>query len=113
MIGAAELALLPDHATVINTARGVRPGLRRPGRGVRPGRLFAILDVTDPSRCRATSPLYDLPNVMVTPHIAGSLGTEIQRLSDHALDELDPLDLSGEPLRAEITPTSSPSAPEP
>jgi phosphoglycerate dehydrogenase-like enzyme len=35
------------------------------------------------------SPLYRLPNVLLTPHIAGSLGTETQRLADYVVDEIE------------------------
>ncbi|MDR7275028.1 hydroxyacid dehydrogenase [Catenuloplanes atrovinosus] len=102
MIGAAELALLPDHATVINTARGSLIDPVALEAECRSGRLFAILDVTDPEPLPAAHPLRSLPNVMITPHIAGSLGTEILRLSDFALDELGRW-LAAEPLRAEVT----------
>ena len=33
--------------------------------------------------------MYDLPNVLLTPHVAGSLGNELPRLADRALDELE------------------------
>jgi phosphoglycerate dehydrogenase-like enzyme len=103
MIGAAELALLPDHATVINTARGSLIDPAALAAQCRAGRLFAILDVTDPEPLPADAALRDAPNVMVTPHLAGSLGTEIRRLTDHTLDELARW-VAAEPLRAEITP---------
>ncbi|GAB7038467.1 MULTISPECIES: hydroxyacid dehydrogenase [Catenuloplanes] len=102
MIGAAELALLPDHATVINTARGSLIDPRALERECRSGRLFAILDVTDPEPLPRDHPLRSVPNVMITPHIAGSLGTEILRLSDFALDELGRW-VAAEPLHAEVT----------
>ena len=35
------------------------------------------------------SPLYELPNVFLTPHIAGSLGQETQRLADCIVDEVE------------------------
>ncbi|MCX5209036.1 hypothetical protein OG689_06980 [Kitasatospora sp. NBC_00240] len=41
------------------------------------GRLNAVLDVTVPEVLPADSPLYDLPNVLLTPHVAGSLGGEL------------------------------------
>ncbi len=88
MIGAAELAALPDHATVINTARGSLIDTTALERECASGRIAAILDVTDPEPLPASSVLYDLPNVMLTPHIAGSMGSERQRMSDAALDEL-------------------------
>ena len=74
LIGAAELALLRDGATVINTARGAVLDTAALESECATGRLDAILDVTDPEPLPASSLLYDLPNVMITPHIAGSLG---------------------------------------
>jgi phosphoglycerate dehydrogenase-like enzyme len=103
MIGAAELALLPDHATVINTARGSLIDTEALAAECRSGRLFAILDVTDPEPLPAGAELRGMPNVMITPHIAGSLGSEILRLSDHTLDELSRW-LADEPLRTAINP---------
>lgn len=88
-IGARELALLPDGATVINTARGSVLDTAALERECVGGRLNAILDVTDPDPLPPGSVLASLPNVMVTPHIAGSLGTETRRMSGQALDELE------------------------
>jgi phosphoglycerate dehydrogenase-like enzyme len=102
MIGAAELAELPDHATVVNTARGSLVDSDALAAECQAGRLFAILDVTDPEPLPADSPLRSARNVMVTPHIAGSLGTEIHRLTDHTLSEVARW-LAGEPLRHQIT----------
>lgn len=88
-IGARELALLPDGATVINTARGGVVDTAALERECATGRLNAILDVTDPEPLPQGSLLYQLPNVMITPHIAGSLGSETRRMSALALDELE------------------------
>lgn len=105
MIGAAELALLPDHATIINTARGSLVDSEALTAECRSGRLFAILDVTEPEPLPPDHPLRAIPNVMITPHLAGSLGTEILRLTDLTLDELTRW-LAAEPLRTEVTPAS-------
>ncbi|KUO22377.1 hydroxyacid dehydrogenase [Streptomyces dysideae] len=102
MIGAKELSLLSDHATVVNTARGSLVDSEALAAECASGRLFAILDVTDPEPLPATSPLRNLAGVMITPHIAGSLGTEIHRLTDHALDELARW-TARQPLHHEIT----------
>lgn len=102
LIGAAELALLPDHATVINTARGSLLDSAALAAECGSGRLFAILDVTDPEPLPADSPLRRLPGVMITPHLAGSLGSEIRRLTDHTLAELARW-IAREPLRTEVT----------
>jgi phosphoglycerate dehydrogenase-like enzyme len=105
MIGAAELALLPDHATVINTARGGLIDGPALAAECRSGRLFAILDVTEPEPLPADDPLCGVPNIVITPHLAGSLGSEVLRLTDLALDELTRW-IAGEPLRTEVTPTA-------
>ncbi|MFJ8579401.1 hydroxyacid dehydrogenase [Micromonospora sp. NPDC093277] len=101
-IGARELALLPDGATIINTARGAVVDTAVLERECATGRLNAILDVTDPEPLRAGSLLAQLPNVMITPHIAGSLGSETRRLSAQALDELQRL-VRGEPALDAVT----------
>ena len=65
------------------------------------GRLCAFIDTPDPEPLPADSPLYDLPNVVLTPHIAGSLGTEISRMGDLAVAEVRRF-VGGEPLRHEV-----------
>ncbi len=102
LIGVEQLRMLPDHATVINTARGSLVDSDALAAECASGRLFAILDVTDPEPLPSASPLRRLAQVMITPHIAGSLGSEIGRLTDHALDELARW-VAHLPLRAEIT----------
>ncbi|KQX59117.1 MULTISPECIES: hydroxyacid dehydrogenase [unclassified Streptomyces] len=101
MIGAAQLAAMPDGATLINTSRGslideqaLLPHLVR-------GRLHATLDVTDPELPPPGSPLYTLPNVLLTPHVAGSLGNELHRMTDQALDEVERYG-KGEPFAEEV-----------
>ncbi|MFC9325529.1 hydroxyacid dehydrogenase [Kitasatospora sp. NPDC057015] len=101
-IGARELHLLPDGATVINTARGGVIDTEALERECATGRLNAILDVTDPEPLPVGSRLAGLPNVMITPHIAGSLGTETRRMSGRALDELE-RHLHGEPPLDAVT----------
>ncbi|MFJ9414723.1 hydroxyacid dehydrogenase [Streptomyces sp. NPDC101227] len=89
LLGARELALMPDGATLINTARGSLIDEAALLPELWTGRLNAVLDVTDPELPPPDSPLYDLPNVLLTPHIAGSLGGELHRMADLALDELE------------------------
>lgn len=102
MIGAAQLAALPDGATVINTARGALLDHDALLEHCRSGRLDAVLDVTEPEPLPAASELRRLPNVTITPHLAGSLGTELRRLTDAALDELDAY-LAGRPAQHPVT----------
>ncbi|WP_328751373.1 hydroxyacid dehydrogenase [Streptomyces sp. NBC_00285] len=80
LIGRRELALMPDRAVLVNTARGSLVDTDALVGELRTGRLSAILDVTDPEPLPADSPLHDLPNAFVTPHLAGSQGNELARL---------------------------------
>ncbi len=89
MLGARELRLMPDGATLINTARGALVDQDALVAELSSGRLSAVLDTTEPEVLPDDSILYHLPNVFLTPHIAGSLGTEVQRMSDDILDELE------------------------
>jgi phosphoglycerate dehydrogenase-like enzyme len=95
------LALLPDGATAINTARGALIDTEALTAECVSGRLSAVLDVTDPEPLPAASPLYGLANVTITPHIAGALGGETRRMTDLALDELDRY-RRGAPLRHQV-----------
>ncbi|MEV7632334.1 hydroxyacid dehydrogenase [Microbacterium sp. NPDC089318] len=98
MIAAEHLAALPDGATVINTARGALIDHDALLAECRTGRLDALLDVTEPEPLPLDSELRRLPNVAITPHLAGSLGTEARRLADAALDELAAY-IAGAPAR--------------
>ncbi|MBH79461.1 MAG: hydroxyacid dehydrogenase [Gammaproteobacteria bacterium] len=89
MIAARELSLIKDGATIINTARGGLIDQQALERELVMGRLYAVLDTTDPDVLPNHSPLYELPNVFLTPHIAGSLGDETQRLADCIVDEVE------------------------
>lgn len=103
MIGAAELAALAADSTIINTARGDLIDTAALAAECRTGRLTAILDVTDPEPLPADSELYDLPNVILTPHVAGSLGAETRRMVDEALADLQRYN-QGLPLLAQVLP---------
>jgi phosphoglycerate dehydrogenase-like enzyme len=89
MLGRRELALMRDGACLINTARGAIVDQSALEIELVNGRLNAILDTTDPEVLPPNNPLYQLPNVFLTPHIAGSLGDETQRLTDYLVAELD------------------------
>ncbi|MEU8567305.1 hydroxyacid dehydrogenase [Streptomyces pathocidini] len=89
MFNRERLALLTDGATLINTARGGLVDTEALTAELVSGRIHAVLDVTEPEVLPADSPLYDLPNVLLTPHIAGSLGRELGRLAEYAIDEVE------------------------
>ena len=103
MISAKHLSLMKHEATLINTARGaiVRQRELIEVLRQRPD-LYAILDVTDPEPPESDSSLFLLPNVVLTPHIAGSMGAECRRLGRYMVDELRRF-LNDEPLRWSIT----------
>ncbi|MFD7322269.1 hydroxyacid dehydrogenase [Streptomyces sp. NPDC059875] len=88
MIGAPQLALMPQGATLVNTSRGSLIDETALLPHVASGRLHAVLDVTDPEVPPTDSPLWTLPNVLLTPHVAGSLGNELHRMADQALEEV-------------------------
>ncbi|MFC7303084.1 hydroxyacid dehydrogenase [Streptomyces monticola] len=88
LFDAARLSLMPDGATLVNTARGSLVDTAALTKELQAGRLHAVLDHTEPEVLPAGSPLFDLPNVLLTPHLAGSIGGELHRLADTAIDEL-------------------------
>lgn len=101
MIDADRLALLRDGGTLVNTARGALVDQAALTRELVSGRINAILDVTEPEVLMANDPLYDLPNVVLTPHIAGSIGRERERLGEMAVSEVMRF-VRGEPLAHQI-----------
>jgi phosphoglycerate dehydrogenase-like enzyme len=70
-LDARRLGLLPDGALLINAGRGRTVETPALLRELQRGRLRAVLDVTDPEPLPAGHPLWALPNVLITPHLAG------------------------------------------
>lgn len=89
MFDARRLKLMKDGATLINTARGRLVDTEALTAELATGRISAVLDVTYPEPLPADSPLFKLPNVVLTPHIAGSLGNEILRMGALAVSEVE------------------------
>jgi phosphoglycerate dehydrogenase-like enzyme len=89
LITGAHLRQMPPNSAFINTARGavVREAEMLDVLTERPD-ITAVLDVTYPEPPPPDSPLYTLPNVLLTPHIAGALGNERRRLGEAVLEEL-------------------------
>ncbi|NED96115.1 hydroxyacid dehydrogenase [Phytoactinopolyspora alkaliphila] len=98
MLDRKRLAKMPDGAILVNTARGSLVDTAALTGELVAGRLSAVLDVTDPEPLPAGSPLFTLPNVFLTPHIAGSQGNELARIGRAAADEVERFCL-GRPLR--------------
>lgn len=104
LVDARLLGLLKDDAVLINTARGKIIDADALLAECASGRIDAVLDVTDPEPLPPDSPLLDLPNVFVTPHVAGAVGNEIARLGELAVGELERL-VAGQPLQHAISST--------
>jgi phosphoglycerate dehydrogenase-like enzyme len=102
MIGAGELAALRDGVTFINTGRGALVDQDALIRELETGRIRAVIDVTDPEVPDPGCPLWDLENVVLTPHVAGSRGLELHRIGERAVAEVGRLS-RGEPLIYEVT----------
>jgi len=96
-----RLGLLRDGAVLINTARGGLVDGDALTEALVAGRIDAVIDTSEPEILPADSPLYELPNVFLTPHIAGAMGAETQRLAALALDELERF-TRGEALHHEV-----------
>jgi phosphoglycerate dehydrogenase-like enzyme len=102
MIDSEMLARMRDGATLINTARGGLVDQAALEAELVSGRLSAFLDVTEPEALPEDSRLYDLPNVVLTPHIAGAIGNERQRLGRLIVDEIERF-VAGKPLEHRLT----------
>ncbi|WP_338144166.1 hydroxyacid dehydrogenase [Nocardioides turkmenicus] len=97
MFDARRLGLMRDGATLINTARGHLVDTDALTEELVSGRLNAVLDHTEPEILPTRSVLYGLPNVVLTPHIAGSQGNELRRMGSAAIDELERF-VNGQPF---------------
>jgi phosphoglycerate dehydrogenase-like enzyme len=103
MLSGERLALIKDGGVVINTSRGSLIDQHALTRELLSGRLTAVLDVTEPEPLPTESELHDLPNVFLTPHIAGSVGNELERLGSTVVDEVEQF-VAGRPLRQQVLP---------
>lgn len=88
LIDARRIGLMRDGATLINTARPLIVDNDALRRELATGRLAAVLDVTDPEPLGADDPLWSMPNVRLTPHLAGSQGNELHRMGASTLEEV-------------------------
>ena len=94
--------MLP-HATFLNTGRGQQVIEEDMVRALREGPdRTAVLDVTYPEPVEVGSPLRSLPNVVLTPHIAGSAGMEVERMGLYMVEEMEHV-VRGEKARFEVS----------
>ena len=103
MLGGELFARLREGATFINSGRGAQVVEAELARvlAARPD-LTALLDVTSPEPPAGESPLWTLPNVVMSPHIGGTIGDEVGRLADCVLAEFEAW-RDGRPLVHEVT----------
>ncbi len=98
MIGAAELELLPAESLFINIGRGALVDEPALVEALRSGHLAgACLDVFATEPLPKDSPLWEMPNVLISPHSASTSERENERITDLFLGNLRRF-LDGEPL---------------
>lgn len=94
---------MKTNGTFINTGRGAQVVEKDLARALReePERT-ALLDVTDPEPVPKGSPFTGMPNVFLTPHIAGSMNGEVARMGRYMAEEYGRVE-SGKAPKYEVT----------
>ena len=104
LIGREQLALLPPAAVLVNVARGQVVDQDALVDALAAGRLAgACLDVVTPEPLPADSPLWEMDNVLLSPHSASTVASENTQLTDLFLDNLNRF-TTGKPLRNRYDP---------
>jgi phosphoglycerate dehydrogenase-like enzyme len=100
LLGDAEFAACKPGALIVNVARGPVLDQKALVRALQSGHLGgAGLDVSDPEPLPSDDPLWDAPNVLISPHFAGSGSPRsVQRLAEGVADNLQRL-IDGRPLQ--------------
>ena len=92
-----QFNLMKQGALLVNAARGPVVDTDALVAALHTGRIRAALDVTDPEPLPDGHPLWQCPNLLITPHIGGSTPQFAPRSIQTALDELHRY-MAGEPL---------------
>ena len=100
-LDAHRLGLLPRGALVVNAGRGRTIQTDALLAELERGRLRAALDVTDPEPLPVGHPLWSLPNVLISPHIAGDSPGATRRVFELAGDQIRRF-AAGQPLINEV-----------
>jgi phosphoglycerate dehydrogenase-like enzyme len=101
LLDARRLSLLPDSALLVNAGRGRTIDTAALVAELGTGRIRAALDVTDPEPLPPDHPLWKLPNVLITPHMAGDSPASAIRAFELAGDQVRRF-AAGEPLTNEV-----------
>lgn len=88
LVDADFLAAMPDGALLVNAARGPVADTDALLAELRAQRLRAALDVVDPEPLPADHPLWSAPNLLITPHVGGSVHGHLERAYAVARDQL-------------------------
>jgi len=102
MIRGSHFALLRDGSLFINTARGILIDQDEMVECLRHGRFVACIDVTVPEPLPIDHPLRRLPNVLITPHVAGAIGENLMRIGEFIAEEIERY-VGGRKLLGEVT----------
>lgn len=102
MIGSDELAVMKQGALLVNAARGPVVNTDALLAALRAGRITAAIDVTDPEPLPDGHPLWSAPNLLVTPHVAGSTPMFMVRAMQFAGEQMGRY-VRGEPLENVVT----------
>lgn len=97
LIGRSQFALMRQGALLVNAARGPIVDTDALVEALNAGRIRAALDVTDPEPLPEGHPLWNCPNLLITPHVGGSSPQFASRAVKTAEEELRRY-LNGEPL---------------
>jgi phosphoglycerate dehydrogenase-like enzyme len=89
MLGKTELDLMPSGSVFVNVSRGAVVDTDALIARLQRGDIVAGLDVFDPEPIPVDSPVRQLPNVFITPHIAGNGARVWPRLASLMIDELE------------------------
>ena len=103
MFNAETLKLMKKDAVLINTARGSIVDEKALYEHMKAGNLkYACIDVYDPEPPTLDNPLRTLPNVIMTPHLAGLKRNGQRRIGMHAAEEIERF-INGEKMECEVT----------
>lgn len=95
MLSKEKLQLIRDGAVLINTARGSVIDETALIDELKTGRFFACIDVTNPEPPIKENQLRTLPNVVLTPHIAGAVTNGLKRIAKHICQEVERFEADG------------------